>query len=99
MKKLILFLTIMLLLTVGVTQAAASSSEIVPTGVELDRHNVTLGTGETVQLTATVSPAYATNGALAWTSSDTQVATVSGAGLVTAVAGGEATITVRTLSG
>lgn len=45
---------------------------------------------ETLQLTASVVPAGLT---VTWTSSDTDVATVSNAGLVTGKAAGTATIT------
>jgi hypothetical protein len=50
-------------------------------------------------LTATVAPENATNKAVAWSSSNTAVATVSDTGLVTAIAAGTATITVRTNDG
>ena len=51
--------------------------------------NVTVG-GDTVTLTAGVAPANAT---ITWASSDTDNATVSSSGVVTAVAAGTATIT------
>lgn len=47
--------------------------------------------GETVQLSATASD----DGTIAWSSSDTSIATVSSTGLVTGVAEGTATITAR----
>jgi hypothetical protein len=55
--------------------------------------------GETGTLTATVTPANATNKAVTWSSSDEDVATVSNTGVVTAVGAGEATITVTTVDG
>ncbi|MDR1454915.1 MAG: Ig-like domain-containing protein [Tannerella sp.] len=85
--------------TVDVTQAAGVPPETVPDAVSLDLHVVSLKKDETVQLTATVTPADATDPAVEWTSSDPQVATVSATGLVTAVAEGTATVTVRTVSG
>lgn len=48
--------------------------------------------GETITLTATVSPENATNKTVTWSSSDTTVATVKD-GVVTGVKAGEATIT------
>ncbi len=58
----------------------------------------TLKTGETVQLTATVTPADATE-KVQWTSSNTDVATVNDTGLVTAKASGTVTITVKNSDG
>lgn len=55
--------------------------------------------GGTVQLIPTIAPSNASNTAVTWTSSSTSVATVSSTGLVTAVANGSATITVKTTDG
>jgi uncharacterized protein YjdB len=69
------------------------------TDVSLDPISVTLKTGETKELVATVSPATADNKNVTWTSSAEAVATVSSDGVVTAVAVGTATITVTTEEG
>lgn len=69
------------------------------TGVAVSPTSASLNAGGTQQLTATVSPSNATNKAVTWTSSNTAVATVNSSGLVSAVAGGSATITVRTTDG
>ncbi len=72
----------------------------VPTGVSLNKTSATLTSkGATVQLTATVSPSNATDKSVTWKSSNTNVATVSSNGLVTAVGDGTVTITVTTKSG
>ncbi len=63
--------------------------------VTLDRTELTLKRGETETLTATVLPEDAQDKTVAWSSSDERIATVSDAGLVTAVAAGPATITAR----
>lgn len=55
--------------------------------------------GNTVQLTATVSPANATNKRVTWKSSDETIATVDAKGLVKAVKEGTTTITVTTKDG
>ena len=68
------------------------------TGVSLDITSATLPLNKTLKLNATVSPAYATNKAVTWTSSAVSVATVAD-GVVTPVAVGEATITVTTVDG
>jgi uncharacterized protein YjdB len=65
-------------------------------GVSLDKTTDTIAVGATDQLTATVSPANATNKNITWTSSNTAIAAVSDEGAVTGVAEGTATITVTT---
>jgi transglutaminase/protease-like cytokinesis protein 3 len=55
-------------------------------------NTLTLKVGETAQLKGTIQPLFTDEGAIAWASSDENVATVSAAGLVTAVAEGEAII-------
>ena len=69
------------------------------TGVSLDKTSVQLERGGTATLKATVSPGYASNKSVTWTSSDTSVATVSSSGKITAKAKGTATITVKTDDG
>ena len=74
--------------------------EAIPvTGVSLDKNELSLTTDGTAQLTATVKPENATNKSVTWISSDTNIATVSDTGLVTAVAPGSTTITVTTTDG
>ena len=68
------------------------------TGVVLDKTSLSLTVGGTATLTATLTPADATDQAVTWSSSNTRVATVSG-GTVTAVAEGSATITATAASG
>ena len=55
-------------------------------------------TKKTLQLTATVSPADATNKDVTWTSSNTKVATVDSNGKVTAKTYGKTTITATSVS-
>ena len=69
------------------------------TEVSLDRTELTLTEGETETLTATVKPDNADNRKVTWSSDKTEVATVDGAGRVTAVKAGEAVITVTTEDG
>ena len=63
------------------------------TGVKLDKTELSLYTGESALLNATVEPDNATNKNVTWSSDKLDVATVED-GKVTAVAEGEATITV-----
>lgn len=71
---------------------------IAVTGVSLNKSTVSIKVGNTETLTATVAPANATNKNVTWSSSNTAIATVNN-GVVTAVAEGEATITVTTADG
>ncbi|WP_052122929.1 Ig-like domain-containing protein, partial [Bifidobacterium cuniculi] len=67
--------------------------EVPVSSVTISGGNVSLTEGETKALTATVSPANATDRAVSWKSSNTSVATVDSNGKVTAKAKGTATIT------
>ena len=78
----------------GDTKATASGSGlgstpppagVAVTGVSLDKKEITLKqAGETAILTAAVTPSNASNKNVTWTSSDTNVATVSIIKLITA---------------
>ena len=61
------------------------------TGITLNKTTATLTEGETLALSATVSPDNATDKTVTWTSSDASVASVSD-GTVTALKAGKATI-------
>ena len=74
-------------------------SNIPVTEVSLGKPTLILSVGESVTLSATVTPNDATNKKITWTSSANDVATVSAEGLVTAVAEGEATITATAADG
>ena len=84
--------------TVKVT-VAENPNIIKPTGISVDKTSVILEEGNTEKITATVSPANATNKTVKWSSDNTQVATVSNAGIITAVRDGSANITVTTFNG
>jgi len=95
--------------TAVITVSSTDGSEISATcnitvrklvsGITLNETSATLNEGQSVQLTATVSPELADNKTLAWTSSNDAVATVDQNGLVTAVAQGSAVITVKSTDG
>ena len=76
-----------------------------PADVKVSRITLSASTGlaltkgQTQKLTATVAPANATNKTVTWKTSDKNVATVSENGLVTAVGGGDATITCTAQDG
>jgi uncharacterized protein YjdB len=64
------------------------------TGIEITPRDTTITVGQTVEYTATPIPANATDYVPVWSSGNTAVATVSQAGLVTAVSVGTAYIKV-----
>lgn len=69
------------------------------TSVSLNKNNLPLDVGKSETLAATITPNNATNQNVTWESSNPSVATVDESGKVTAVAPGEATITVTTEDG
>ncbi|GIQ69087.1 hypothetical protein DUZ99_10110 [Xylanibacillus composti] len=80
---------------------STSVEGVAVTGVSVTPKQVTLDTEEvtSASLTATVSPADATNKQVEWSSSDEAVAVVSPSGLVTAQGAGTAIITATTVDG
>ena len=69
-----------------------------PKSVSIVQQNQKLSIGETLQLSAEISPAGAST-SLSWTSSDVRIATVDANGLVTPAKEGSVTITVKTANG
>ena len=67
-------------------------------GVTLDKASVELTEGDKTMLTAIVTPSYATNKNVEWSSSNESVASVQD-GVITAIKPGVATITVTTEDG
>ena len=65
------------------------------TGVLLDQTNIQITNGTSSQLIPTVAPITASNKVLIWSSSNTNIASVSG-GLVTAKSAGEVVVNVKT---
>ena len=90
MKKILIFvLAAVLSLAMLFSVTACGDSEVVdPVTVTISQETASVEVGSTVTLTATASD----ESAITWSSSDTDVATVSG-GVVTGVSAGTATIT------
>ena len=95
-------------LTIGLTGCKDDPEEPTPvepttisvTGVSLgSSESLSLTEGDTHQLTATVTPANATNQKVTFSSSDASKVSVSESGLLTALQAGTATITVTTEDG
>ena len=79
--------------------AFSVAGDVAVTGVSLSPSNAPLTVGQTVQLTATVSPSNATNKNVSYSSNNTSVASVDSSGKVTANSVGNATVTVTTQDG
>lgn len=93
MKRIIIFLTVLSVVFSGCKKDPIDKTVEV-TSVKLDKTNVTLTIGESVKLTATVSPSNATDKSVTWSSSDQETASVDQTGNVTALKAGTATVTV-----
>ena len=72
---------------------------ISPESIALNITQAELTEGESLQLTANVSPENTTDKTVTWTSDNSTVATVDASGLVTAISEGEATVTASTVNG
>lgn len=70
------------------------STVIEPTGIELNKNQLSLNVGATATLVGSLSPTGAT-GTIQWSSSNSNVASVNSTGKVTAVSEGTATITAK----
>ena len=73
--------------------------EVAVESIALDQATATVKAGEKLQLTATITPEYATVKDVVWSTSDSTVAIVDQNGLVQTVKAGEATITATTVDG
>lgn len=91
MKKL--FYTVMLLLCLSIVGCQKEGEDVKVSSISLNMTSVSLTAGSSATLVATVSPSNATNKKVVWMSSNASVASVNN-GTVTAIAEGEATITV-----
>jgi len=75
-------------------------AEIAITKVTLNKTNITMEPGNQSTLIATISPNNTTqNKTIIWSSSNTNIATISSTGIVTAKGAGTATITAKTTNG
>ena len=86
----------------GSNLSASCKVTVVPTLAEtitLDKTEISFEATETATLVAIVLPELATDKSVEWSSSNESVATIDANGLVTAIAVGEAIITVTTVDG
>ncbi len=82
--------------TVTVTK---KSSSIEVTSVTLSKTSLSMYTEDNIVITATIAPSNATNKTITWSSSNSNVATVTKSGKITAVGEGTATITAASNNG
>lgn len=76
-----------------------ATSAIAVSSIMLNTSMLSLNTGATATLTATILPVSAINKAVQWTSMNPSVATVSNSGLVTAKGGGSTSIIAKSVDG
>ena len=75
------------------------TEDVLVTSISLSQNEIAFRATETIQLTATVGEDNAVNKDVIWKSSDENIATVDGTGLVTAIAVGNAEITAKAADG
>lgn len=81
------------------TTSSSGSTTVKVKKVSLNKKKITLKTGKSYTLKATVTPSKATNKKVRWTSSNSNIARVNQYGKVTAVRSGTVTITARSKDG
>lgn len=79
-------------------RVSVKKPEVYPTGLMLDKTSISIGKGESYNLTATLKPSDATVKTVRWSSSDKNIVTVSG-GKIVGKNNGTATITAWTPNG
>ncbi|MBB6461784.1 Ig-like domain-containing protein [Flammeovirga kamogawensis] len=80
-------------------EVTTNPGEVAVTGVSISDQNDVLYTGNTLQLSGSVTPSNATNQNVSWSSNNNAVAIVNASGLVTAIGVGTANITVTSADG
>lgn len=85
--------------SIGEMQIYGAAAVIAPTGITLSHRSLMRGVGQTWQLSAILEPWFATEREIAWSSSNTNFATVDEEGRVTATGIGTAILTATTVSG
>ena len=94
MKKRIIDSCVCILLSLVTLTSACQKSEVGVASVTLSQNSLIMRVGQTSSIRANVKPDDATDKTVAWTSSNTGVATVAD-GVITALKVGSATITAK----
>ena len=79
------------------TVTYSAPEQVAVTGMTLEKKSIEVEKGKTETINAIITPENATRKGITWTSSDTNVATVTN-GVVKGISAGTATITATTLS-
>lgn len=93
MKINILYLLGLIMFFLSACSDDNEQATVAVTNVTISPISISLERGETYQLMVDISPQDATEQNVSWSSSDTQIATVSDNGIVTGIGKGNATIT------
>lgn len=83
----------------NIEYAISCEESLAVTGVTLNRATASVAVGDEFDLTAAITPAFAADKSVMWSSDNTSVATVTSDGHVVAVAVGIARITITTIDG
>lgn len=93
-RRIALLLLILLPVVFSCTEKEPEVEQVISVeSVTISKNTAELTIGETLQLSASVSPSSATNKEISWSSSNQSIASVSSSGLITAIGEGLATIT------
>lgn len=84
---------------VALCKVTVKPKTTVATALKLSTYSETISVGETLQLSAILSPDNVTNKNISWTSTDASVATVDASGLVRALSDGKTQIIATTTDG
>lgn len=84
---------------VALCKVTVKAKTVLASNIVLSANSEIIAVGETLQLNATISPDNTTNKTINWTSTNTQVASVSALGLVTALSEGSTQIIASSVDG
>ena len=83
----------------GITATTTAPPVIVPSGITISDNNISIAEGETYKLNAAVFPDNANDKSILWNSDDSNIASVSEDGTITAIKAGSTNIYANTCNG
>ncbi len=96
MSKVIINIAFMVYVTFLMVSCRKEITTIEPSNLLISKTKLSINVGNTDTIKVTISPSNATNKTVLWSSGDTTIAIVNSSGIVTAIAPGNATITITT---